>query len=140
MVRYYGFYSNKSRGLRKKAGTDDQVPALIDSDISRKAFRKNWARLIQKIHNVNPLVCSKCMGTMKIISFIEEEQLVKKILKHLDLWDVKRKPPPYLKRSTVSKRGYLLGSDSPDGRFVCPICATPFSEANFSFGIVISGQ
>ena len=27
MVRYYGFYSNKSRGLRKKAGADDQVPA-----------------------------------------------------------------------------------------------------------------
>ena len=49
MVRYCGFYSNKSRGLRKKAGTDDQVPALIDSDISPKAFRKNWARLIQKV-------------------------------------------------------------------------------------------
>jgi hypothetical protein len=64
MVRYYGFYLNKSRGLRKKAGTDDQVPALIDSDISPQAFRKNWARLIQKI------------------------------LKHPDLWDVKRKPPP----------------------------------------------
>ena len=31
---------------------------------------------------------------MKIISFIEDEQLVKKILKHLDLWGVKRKPPP----------------------------------------------
>ena len=31
---------------------------------------------------------------MEIISFIEDEQLVKKILKHLDLWDVKRKPPP----------------------------------------------
>ena len=42
-VRYYGFYSNKSRGLRKKAGTDDQVPALIDSDISPQVFRKNWA-------------------------------------------------------------------------------------------------
>jgi len=41
MVRYYGFYSNKSRGLCKKAGTDDQVPALIDSDISPQAFRKN---------------------------------------------------------------------------------------------------
>ncbi len=25
------FYSNKSRGLRKKAGTDDAVPALIES-------------------------------------------------------------------------------------------------------------
>ena len=31
---------------------------------------------------------------MKVIAFIEDEQLVKKILKHLDLWDVKRKPSP----------------------------------------------
>ncbi len=54
MVRYYGFYSNKSRGLRKKAGSDYQVLSLIDSDISRKAFRKNWARLIQKVYNVDP--------------------------------------------------------------------------------------
>jgi hypothetical protein len=93
MVRYYGFYSNKSRGLRKKAGTDDAVPALIESEVSSKEFRKSWARLIQKIYNVNPLVCSKCLGSMRIISFIEDEQLVKKILKHLDLWDVRRKPP-----------------------------------------------
>ncbi len=72
MVRYYGFYSNKSRGLRKKAGTDDDVPALIDSDISRKAFRQNWARLIQKTYEVDPLVCPKCFGAMRIISFIED--------------------------------------------------------------------
>ncbi len=52
MVRYYGYYSNKSRGLRKKAGTDDAVPALIESEISSKDFRKNWARLIQKIYPV----------------------------------------------------------------------------------------
>jgi hypothetical protein len=94
MVRYYGFYSNKSRGLRKKAGTDDQVPALIDSDISRKDFRQNWARLIQKIYHVNPLVWTKCSGSMRIIAFIEDQQLVKKILKHLNLWIVNRKPPP----------------------------------------------
>ena len=94
MVRYYGFYSNKSRGLRKKAGTDDQVPALIDSDISPKAFRKNWARLIQKVYNVDPLLCPKCSGSMKIISFIEDEQVISKILKHLGLWEVKQRPPP----------------------------------------------
>ncbi len=29
MARYCRFYSNKSRGLRKKAGTDDDVPVLI---------------------------------------------------------------------------------------------------------------
>ena len=43
---------------------------------------------------INPLLCPKCLGIMRIISFIEEEQLVKKILKHLRLWDIKRKPAP----------------------------------------------
>lgn len=32
MVRYYGYYSNKSRGMRKKAGSDDQVPALVEKE------------------------------------------------------------------------------------------------------------
>ena len=41
MVRYYGYYSNKSRGMRKKAGLDDQVPALVEAGISSTAFRKN---------------------------------------------------------------------------------------------------
>jgi hypothetical protein len=49
MVRYYGFYSNKSRGLREKAGSDYQVPTLIEFEVSSKDFRQNWARLIQKI-------------------------------------------------------------------------------------------
>jgi hypothetical protein len=31
---------------------------------------------------------------MRIISFIENEPLVKKILTHLQLWGVKHKPPP----------------------------------------------
>ena len=92
MVRYYGFYSNKSRRLRKKAGTDDEVPALIESEVLPKYFRNNRARLIQKNYHIDPLLCPKCLGTLKIISCIEDQQLVKKILKHLSLWDVKRKP------------------------------------------------
>jgi hypothetical protein len=97
MVRYYGYYSNKSRGLRKKAGTDDAVPALIESEVSSKEFRKNWARLIQKIYHVDPLLCPKCLGSMKIISFIEDEDVISKILKHLGLWEVKQRPPPRAK-------------------------------------------
>ncbi len=78
MVRYYGYYSNKSRGMRKKAGIDDQVPALAESAVSSTAFRRNWARLIQKIYQIDPLLCPKCQGPMKIISFIEDELLIKK--------------------------------------------------------------
>jgi hypothetical protein len=39
MVRYYGYYSNKSRGMRKKAGSDDRVPALAESAVSSAAFK-----------------------------------------------------------------------------------------------------
>jgi len=94
MVCYYGFYSNKSRGLRKKAGTDDEVPSLIESDASPGDFSKNWARLIKKIYNVDPLVCPKCHWKMRILSAIEQADVIEKILKHLGLWLPERLPPP----------------------------------------------
>jgi len=34
------------------------------------------------------------MGKMKIISVVEDNEVVKKILKHLGLWDSKPRPPP----------------------------------------------
>lgn len=94
LVRYYGYYSNKSRGLRKKTDTDEQVPALVESEISKKEFRKNWARLIQKVYYVDPLLCPRCQGSMRIISFIESPETIKKILVHLDLWETQNHDPP----------------------------------------------
>ncbi|WP_052306606.1 transposase [Acetivibrio clariflavus] len=93
-VRYYGYYSNKSRGQRKKAETDDKVPAIVSSDLSKKAFCKNWARLIQKVYNVDPLKCKYCNGKMRIISFVEDEETIEKILKHLKLWGIQNHDPP----------------------------------------------
>jgi hypothetical protein len=49
MVRYYGHYSNLSRGKRKKNDQEGLIPAILEPDPSSKEFRKNWARLIQKI-------------------------------------------------------------------------------------------
>jgi hypothetical protein len=95
MVRYYGYYSNKSRGMRNKDNEEtNKTPDMVESDISAKAFRKNWARLIQKIYQVNPLLCPKCGNIMKIISFIEDEETIKKILKHLNLWMPQNHDPP----------------------------------------------
>jgi hypothetical protein len=94
LVRYYGYYSNKSRGQRKKANSDINIPSLVETDVSKKQFRKNWAKLIQKIYNVDPLLCPECSGEMRIISFIEDELTIKKILKHLNLWLPDNKSPP----------------------------------------------
>ena len=93
-VRYYGYYSNKSRGMRKKAGKDDSFPAVTPSDMSSKESRQNWARLIQKIYETDPLVCPKCQGPMRIIGFIEDLDIIKKILRPLDFWDVRNHDPP----------------------------------------------
>jgi hypothetical protein len=75
MVKYYGYYSNVSRGKRQKEGLDDVIPCIMETQGNKKAFRKNWARLIQKIYEVDPLVCPKCQGAMRIISFIEDPQV-----------------------------------------------------------------
>jgi hypothetical protein len=58
---------------------------------------------------MDPLTCPKtcpeldsgCHGRMKIISFIEDEEVIEKILKHLGLWDMKARPPPRVKASPV---------------------------------------
>jgi hypothetical protein len=108
-VRYYGYYSNKSRGMRKKAGTDDEIPALIDTDISRKEFRRNWARLIRKVYNADPLICPKCSGGMRIISFIEDGAVIKMILRHLNLWET---------RNHSSPEGKIIAGYVPDSEVI----------------------
>jgi hypothetical protein len=99
MVRYYGYYSNVCRGQRKKADTDSRVPCILQTEQSPKGYLRNWARLIQKIYEVDPLTCPKCRGPMRVISFIENPEVVKKILKHLGLWEVKPRPPPRIAKA-----------------------------------------
>ena len=42
-----------------------------------------WARLIAKVYEVNPLVCTKCGAEMKVVAVIMDSFEVKKILRHL---------------------------------------------------------
>jgi len=94
MVRYYGYYSNAARGKRRKLGMGDETPAIIEQEADtpyRKKCRANWARLIQKIYEIDPLTCPKCNGTMRILAFIEEAAVIRKILDYLGLWDVAKR-------------------------------------------------
>jgi len=47
MVRYYGYFSNVSRGKRKKQDQDEWIPCILEPDKDSKEYRKNWARLIR---------------------------------------------------------------------------------------------
>jgi hypothetical protein len=94
-VYYYGFYSNVARGKRKKTDAYDKIPCFLETELTGKTFRRNWARLIQKIYEVDPLVCPKCFGAMRIIAFIEEPDVMKKILKYLGLKQLFQYQLPY---------------------------------------------
>lgn len=100
MVRYYGWYSNVCRGKRQKEKTDAVIPAIIEAYETSPAKRKAWARLIQKIYEVDPLTCPKCKGSMKILSFIDQPEVIKAILQHIGLWERESRPPPKTKASS----------------------------------------
>lgn len=106
LVRYYGWYSNRMRGERlkvNKALEDDELSQqeLEDEvevlDVSKYKPRRipspTWRECIKKIWEVDPLECPKCHGEMKIISFITEKPVIRKILEHLGLWSEERPPP-----------------------------------------------
>jgi len=88
------------------------IPNIIEESTISPAQRKAWARLIQKIYEVDPLTCPKCSGTMKIISFIEREEIIEKILKHLGLWLIKKRPPPKIHSPPVEE-GYFFSQITP---------------------------
>jgi hypothetical protein len=62
MVRYYGYYNNVSRGKRKKEDNVELIASILEPDGSSKEYRQNWARLIQKIYETDPLCCPRCSG------------------------------------------------------------------------------
>jgi hypothetical protein len=99
LIRYYGWYSNKARGMRRKqaeaAATALGEPAAPAPPRSRAS--QTWAMLIKRVFEFDPLVCPKCGGTMKVVAFIEPPQgeVIEKILKHCGLWcpAASRAPP-----------------------------------------------
>src|SRR5881397_4065876 len=75
-VRYYGALANRAQS--PKAFTEQQTPPAPDPGASGETTsefvqrrRASWARLIKRIFEVDPLLCS-CGAEMEIISFITD--------------------------------------------------------------------
>jgi len=86
MTLYYGYYSNKKRGQRKKAENVKGVEVITEASEDQSSLgSSHWARLIKKIYEVDPLECPKCKNEMRIIACIDQPDVIHKILSHLDL-------------------------------------------------------
>jgi len=93
MVRYYGLYANAHRGKVKKASLSPSALRVVEEDLKRIPS-KGWAAMIRKVYEVDPMLCPKCGGRMKVVAFITEVAVVDRIIDHLKLTFVADKPPP----------------------------------------------
>jgi hypothetical protein len=89
-TRFYGWYSNRTRGFRQQRGLlgDARPRASIperDGQASLEA-RRSWARLIRRLSEVDPLVCSCCGGRVKLVSVIGRPA---------DRWPLDHGDPPH---------------------------------------------
>jgi hypothetical protein len=100
MVRYYEYYSNVYRGGRKKQTGNTLIPSILELEDLKP--NRTLTRLIQKIYEADPVTSLRCQGQMRILTFIEDEETIEKILKHIGLWDLKVRPPPMVKALSIT--------------------------------------
>jgi hypothetical protein len=96
MVRYYGWYSNRSREDRREAGLlkpgeePAKEPDSTVLDVSAydppRIPPSTWRQLIKKVWEVDPLCCPRCGEELRTISMIHDPEVIRKILEHLGLW------------------------------------------------------
>lgn len=93
-VRYYGLYSNKSRGLRQRqAKTETSVmPAALPARRPRR--RARWRELIRQVWGADPLRCPLCPGFLRPIEWIETPAAIRAFLEPLGLYEHATGPPP----------------------------------------------
>ena len=94
MVRYWGYYSNVSRGKRAAARGRASLPRPLPAaehlpepqqEPFRRRARLTWAALIRRVYEIDPLLCPFCGAQMKIIAFILDRASVRRILEHLQM-------------------------------------------------------
>jgi hypothetical protein len=61
----------------------------------RAALRRRWANLIRRVYETDPLVCPRGGAEMRVIGFITEPSVIRRILDHIRRRDRVSRPPPH---------------------------------------------
>lgn len=99
--RFFGVYSSKYRG---KVTTTYDCSLPQDRELPARRPSHNWARLMRKIFEIDPLLCPVCGSEMKIIrlrqkatagqeAFTTDPLEIERLLKHQKI-SPQQAPPP----------------------------------------------
>jgi Transposase zinc-binding domain/Putative transposase len=98
----YGHYSNRTRGAPQR---DKAEPTEASAETPRRRSAPTWARLIAKVYQVDPLVCTRCGQKMKTIAFLTDQVSIRRILDHLGLSPPEQAKPPSVREIRVAEYG-----------------------------------
>jgi len=102
MLAFFYFEKEKTeyffQALSKGNVARTNILLKLDPQLVGIQDRYGMTPLSMAAYCSDPLLCKKCSGKMKIISFISDFPVIKKILKHLNLWHLptQERPPPTL--------------------------------------------
>ena len=81
MTRSYGAYSNRTRRIYRGEEDEPAIPTIEAEPATRSS--SDWARLLRKVFEVDPFMCSRCGSEMRVISVITAPALIDRILSHM---------------------------------------------------------
>ncbi len=106
------------RGDRLKAAARNEeqdemvgtIPMKIFDHRAKRIPSPLWRECIRKVLEVDPLICPHCAADMRIISFINAPQVIRRILDHLGVSDemADRKCAPPAQNADVRKSDTAL--------------------------------
>ena len=69
---------NKTQNENAMPQERDEVDQ--DTDAWSTLRKQSWARLLQKVYEIDPFVCPKCQGSMSVVAIIEDPKELGKII------------------------------------------------------------
>jgi hypothetical protein len=102
-VRYAGAYATRRRVWWRRRGVELAASAPVAAPRRElagewpalKARRKRWAELLRMVFQVEVEVCPRCGGEARIIAFVTEPAVVRRILAHLERRGVEARAGPW---------------------------------------------
>ncbi|MBL0171627.1 MAG: hypothetical protein IPP90_13020 [Gemmatimonadaceae bacterium] len=85
-TRYYGWYANRPRGMRRhaEAAAAERPPVIVPAPrLAPTEASRWWAALLHQIFEVDPLRCPGCHGTMRVLACVTKPSVIDQILTHL---------------------------------------------------------
>jgi hypothetical protein len=113
-TRYSGWYANRPRGTRRReaeraAGASVAVVVAPAVPLAVREARRRWADLLRLIDEVDPLVCVRCGGAMRVAAIVTARDTIAAILAHVRA----RSPPGRGPRVSSPRRSLSTAPPAP---------------------------